>query len=101
MRVVGIQPEGALHAKPSLAEGRIHELADVETVAESAGAAPIAALFSDALDVTGEYVAAVVSGANVDLTAHGALVRIGLGELDRSSMPASKSTRGRGLWATS
>ena len=129
VRVVGVQPEGALHAKPSLAEDRMHELSDVDTVAdgiadtrllettfavirervdevvgvsdrelatavallaeretvvaESAGAAPIAALLSDDLDVTGEHVAAVISGGNVDLTDHAELVRIGLGELYR------------------
>ncbi|MEY7852053.1 threonine ammonia-lyase [Natrarchaeobius sp. A-rgal3] len=34
IRVVGVQPEGALHAKPSLEAGEIRELADVDTVAE-------------------------------------------------------------------
>jgi threonine dehydratase len=34
IRVLGVQPEGALHAKPSLEKGEIHELADVDTVAE-------------------------------------------------------------------
>ena len=129
VRVVGVQPEGALHAKPSLAADRIHELADVDTVAdgvadtrllettfavirervdevvgvsdrelatavallaerekvvaEGAGAAPVAALLSDELDVTGEHVAAVISGGNVDLADHAELVRTGLAELGR------------------
>jgi threonine dehydratase len=34
IRVVGVQPEGALHAKPSLENDAIHELPDVDTVAE-------------------------------------------------------------------
>ncbi len=34
IRVVGVQPEGALHAKPSLESDRIHELESVDTVAE-------------------------------------------------------------------
>ncbi|QLG28071.1 threonine ammonia-lyase [Halorarum halophilum] len=129
VRVVGVQPEGALHAKPSLAEGRIHELSDVDTVAEgiadtrllgatfavvrervdevvgvtdrelgvavtllaeraktvaeSAGAAGVAALLSDELDVGGEHVGVVVSGGNVNLTEHAELARTGLGELGR------------------
>ncbi|AHG01210.1 threonine dehydratase (plasmid) [Halostagnicola larsenii XH-48] len=34
IRVVGVQPEGALHAKPSLENDRIRELETVDTVAE-------------------------------------------------------------------
>ncbi|TYL39019.1 serine/threonine dehydratase [Natronococcus pandeyae] len=34
IRVVGVQPEGASHAKPSLEGDAIHELEDVDTVAE-------------------------------------------------------------------
>ena len=129
VRVVGVQPEGAAHAKPSLERDEIHELPDVDTVAEgiadtrmleqtfavvrervddvvsvtdremavavtllaeraktvveTAGAAPVAALLSDAVDVTGERVACVVSGGNVDLTEHAELTRTGLLELDR------------------
>ena len=129
VRVVGVQPEGALHAKPSLDEGRIHELPDVDTVAEGiadtrllertfavlrervddvvavtdremaiavallaersktvaepAGAAPVAALLSDGVDVEGERVACVISGGNVNLTEHGELARDGLMELGR------------------
>jgi threonine dehydratase len=129
VRVVGVQPEGAAHAKPSLERDEIHELPDVDTVAEgiadtrmlertftvvrervddvvsvtdremavavtllaeraktvaeTAGAAPVAALLSDAVDVTDERVACVVSGGNVDLTEHAELTRTGLLELDR------------------
>ncbi|SDX69862.1 threonine ammonia-lyase [Halopenitus persicus] len=129
VRVIGVQPEGALHAKPSLERDAIHELPDVDTVAEgiadtrllertwavlrdrvddvvavsdrelavavtllaeraktvaeAAGAAPVAALLSDALDVTDEHVAAVVSGGNVNLTEHAELTRTGLIELGR------------------
>lgn len=34
IRVVGVQPEGAAHAKPSLEKGEIHRLSTVDTVAE-------------------------------------------------------------------
>ncbi|MGQ3327620.1 threonine ammonia-lyase [Halorubrum sp. FL23] len=34
VRVVGVQPEGAAHAKPSLEAGEIRPLSDVDTVAE-------------------------------------------------------------------
>lgn len=54
-----------------------------KTVVEPAGAAPVAAMLSDAVDVTDEHVAAIVSGGNVDLTGHADLVRIGLRELGR------------------
>jgi threonine dehydratase len=129
VRVVGVQPEGAAHAKPSLERDEIRELAGVDTVAEgiadtrllektfavirarvddvvtvtdgelavavallaertktvveAAGAAPVAALLSGAVDVTDERVAAVVSGGNVDLTEHGELARTGLIRLGR------------------
>ncbi|WP_306052701.1 threonine ammonia-lyase [Natronococcus wangiae] len=131
VRVVGVQPEGALHAKPSLERDEIHELADVDTVAEgiadtrmlettfanarevvddvvgvsdrelatavtllaeraktvaeSAGAAPLAAAVSSEtdLDLEGEHVAIVVSGGNVNLTEHAELTRTGLHQLER------------------
>jgi len=129
VRVVGVQPEGAAHAKPSLDAGEIRDLSDVDTVAEgiadtrllektfavmservddviavsdrelavavtvlaeraktvaeAAGAAPVAALLSGAVDVEGERVAAVVSGGNVNLSEHAELTRTGLIELDR------------------
>ncbi|MFC6954995.1 threonine ammonia-lyase [Halorubellus litoreus] len=129
IRVVGVQPEGAAHAKPSLAADEIRMLSEIDTVAEgiadarlleqtfavvrervddvvavsdadltvattllaeraktvveTAGAAPVAALLSGAVDVDGEHVAAVVSGGNVDLTEHAELTRAGLQELDR------------------
>ncbi|SER10664.1 threonine ammonia-lyase [Natrinema salaciae] len=128
-RVIGVQPDGAAHAKPSLEAGEIRELPDVDTVAEgiadtrmlettftiarevvddvvsvsdreiaaavtllaeraktvaeSAGAAPLAAALSDELALEGEHVAVVVSGGNVNLTEHAELVRTGLHELER------------------
>ncbi|MFC4360322.1 threonine ammonia-lyase [Halobium salinum] len=129
VRVVGVQPEGAAHAKPSIEADRIHRLDEVDTVAEgiadarlldltfavirervddvvavsdrelavattllaeraktvaeAAGAAPVAALLSGAVDVADEHVVAVVSGGNTDLTAHAELTRTGLLELGR------------------
>ncbi|WP_254546677.1 threonine ammonia-lyase [Halomarina pelagica] len=129
VRVVGVQPEGAAHAKPSLDRGEIHVRSEVDTVAEgiadarllertfavirervddvvavrdadlavatamlaeraktvaeAAGAAPVAALLSGAVDVEGERVAAVVSGGNANLTDHAELARMGLAELGR------------------
>ncbi|MFU8869794.1 threonine ammonia-lyase [Natronococcus sp.] len=129
IRVVGVQPEGALHAKPALENDRIHELADVDTVAEgiadtrmlettfanarevvddvvgvtdrelatavtllaeraktvaeTAGAAPLAAALSEETDLEDERVAVVVSGGNVNLSEHAELTRTGLGELGR------------------
>lgn len=129
IRVIGVQPTGASHAKPSLEAGEIRELADVDTVAEgiadtrmlettfeiarevvddvvsvndreiaaavtllaeraktiaeSAGAAPLAAALSDEIDLEGETVAVVISGGNVNLTEHAELTRTGLHELER------------------
>ncbi|ELY58254.1 threonine ammonia-lyase [Natronococcus jeotgali] len=129
IRVVGVQPEGALHAKPALENDRIHELADVDTVAEgiadtrmlettfanarevvddvvgvtdrelatavtllaeraktvaeTAGAAPLAAALSEETALEDERVAVVVSGGNVDLTEHAELTRAGLQNLGR------------------
>ncbi|SFT07404.1 threonine ammonia-lyase [Halostagnicola kamekurae] len=129
IRVIGVQPEGAAHAKPSLEAGEIRELADVDTVAEGiadtrmlettfaiarevvddvvtvddteiaaavallaeraktvaegAGAAPLAAALSDDLTLEDERVAVVISGGNVDLTEHAELTRAGLHELER------------------
>ncbi|ELY56849.1 threonine dehydratase [Natronococcus amylolyticus DSM 10524] len=129
VRVIGVQPEGALHAKPALENDHIHELADVDTVAEgiadtrmlettfanarevvddvvgvtdrelatavtllaeraktvaeTAGAAPLAAALSEETDLEDEDVAIVVSGGNVNLSEHAELTRTGLGELGR------------------
>ncbi|MXV61233.1 threonine ammonia-lyase [Natronorubrum sp. JWXQ-INN-674] len=131
IRVVGVQPEGAAHAKPSLEAGEIRELETVDTVAEgiadtrmlettfanarevvddavsvtdteiatavtllaeraktvaeSAGAAPLAAALADDvdLDLEGERVGVVISGGNVNLTEHAELTRTGLHELER------------------
>lgn len=128
-RIVGVQPTGAAHAKPSLERDSIYRLDEVDTVAEgiadarlreqtfavmrervddvvavsdtdlavattflaervktvaeAAGAAPVAALLSGAVDVTGERVACVVSGGNTNLTDHAELTRVGLMELGR------------------
>jgi threonine dehydratase len=129
VRVIGVQPEGAAHAKPSLDANEIHELETVDTiaegiadtrllektftvirdtvdtvvsvpdhelavavsllteraktVAEAAGAAPLAALLHDTTDVHAENVAVVVSGGNVNLTEHGELAKTGLMHQDR------------------
>ncbi|EFW91500.1 threonine dehydratase [Haladaptatus paucihalophilus DX253] len=129
IRVVGVQPEGAFHAKPSLERDEIHELSGVDTVAEgiadtrlldktfavirervddvvsvsdremsvavallaeraktvaeTAGAAPLAALLSGAVDVTNEHVAVIVSGGNVNLSDHAERTRSGLMRLGR------------------
>jgi threonine dehydratase len=129
VRVIGVQPEGAAHAKPSLENDAIHVLSVIDTVAEgiadarllertfavirervddvvavsdtdlavattllaeraktvveTAGAAPVAALLSGAVDVEGEHVVAVVSGGNTDLTEHAELTRVGLEALGR------------------
>jgi len=129
VRVIGVQPEGAAHAKPSLDSGEIRQLPDVDTVAEgiadtrllettfeiarevvddvvsvsdreiaaavtllaeraktvaeSAGAAPLAAALSDDLDLEGEHVGIIISGGNVNLTEHAELTRTGLHELER------------------
>ncbi|WP_255168383.1 threonine ammonia-lyase [Natrononativus amylolyticus] len=129
IRVIGVQPEGAFHAKPSLEADEIRELEDVDTiaegiadtrllettfanarevvddvvavsdreiaaavallaeraktVAESAGAAPLAAALSEDLDLADEHVAVVVSGGNVNLTEHAELTRTGLYERGR------------------
>jgi threonine dehydratase len=52
-------------------------------VTESAGAVAVAALCSDAVDVTGETVAIPVCGANVDLTTFADYAREGLARLGR------------------
>jgi len=129
IRVIGVQPEGAAHAKPSLEAGEIRELPDVDTVAEgiadtrllettfeiarevvddvvsvsdreiaaavallaeraktvaeSAGATPLAAALSDDVALEGEHVGVVISGGNVNLTDHAELTRTGLCELER------------------
>lgn len=59
-QVVSVSDEAAIEALTLLAER-------ANTVAEPAGALPVAALLSGAVDVTGERVVAVISGGNVDL----------------------------------
>ncbi|PAU83695.1 threonine ammonia-lyase [Halorubrum salipaludis] len=129
VRVVGVQPEGAAHAGPSLEAGEIRPLDGVDTVAEGiadtrmlettfaiasevvddvvtvsdreiaaavtllaerqktvaegAGAAPLAAALSDRLDLADANPAVVVSGGNANLTDHAELARTGLFELGR------------------
>ncbi|ELY51880.1 threonine ammonia-lyase [Natronorubrum bangense] len=129
IRVIGVQPDGAAHAKPSLEGDEIHELETVDTVAEgiadtrllettfanarkvvddvvsvgdteiatavtllaeraktvaeSAGAAPLAAALSDDIDLEGDHVGVVISGGNVNLTEHAELTRTGLHDLER------------------
>jgi threonine dehydratase len=142
-RVVGVQPEGAAHAGPSLERDDIYRLDEVDTVAEgiadarllertfavlrervddvvavsdtdlavattllaeraktvaeAAGAAPVAALCSGAVDVDGERVACVVSGGNTNLSDHADLTRVGLTALGRY-VEARLALRG---WPTS
>ncbi|QLG49143.1 threonine ammonia-lyase [Natrinema halophilum] len=128
IRVIGVQPSGAAHAKPSLEAGEIRELPDVDTVAEgiadtrllettfeiarevvddvvsvsdreiaaavtllaeraktvaeSAGAAPLAGALSLETDLEGN-VGLVISGGNVNLIEHAEMTRTGLHELER------------------
>jgi threonine dehydratase len=57
IRVIGVQPEGALHAKPSLENDRIHELADVDTVAEGiADTRMLETTFANAREVVDDVV---------------------------------------------
>lgn len=129
IRVIGVQPEGAAHAKLSLEQGEIHRLEKVDTVAdgiadlrmlprtfavankhvddvvtvsddtittavtllaeraktvaEPAGATPVAALLDDSVDLDGQQVSCVISGGNIDLTDHGELTQAGLMQLGR------------------
>jgi threonine dehydratase len=54
-----------------------------KTVVEGAGAAGLAALLSKRVDVTGERVAVVVSGGNIDITLLGEILQRGLMEEGR------------------
>lgn len=54
-----------------------------KTVSEAAGAVPVAAMLSGAVDVTDENVVALVSGGNINVTELGELTRTGLMHLDR------------------
>lgn len=71
VRVVGVQPEGAAHAKPSLERGEIHRLADVDTVAEGIADAR---LLEKTFAVARERVDDVVSVSDVELSAAVALL---------------------------
>jgi threonine dehydratase len=58
VRVVGVQPEGAAHAKPSLEAGEIRPLSDVDTVAEGiADTRMLETTFAIAKEVIDEVVA--------------------------------------------
>jgi threonine dehydratase len=70
IRVVGVQPEGAAHAKPSLEEGEIHRLATVDTVAEGIADAR---LLEKTFAVVRERVDDVVSVSDDELSAAVAL----------------------------
>ncbi|MFC6906004.1 threonine ammonia-lyase [Halalkalicoccus tibetensis] len=74
--------DGAIAAATALLAER------AKTVAEPAGAAPLAVLLSGAVDVEGEDVAVVISGGNADLTDHAELVERGLVELGRYATPS-------------
>ncbi len=54
-----------------------------KTVVEGAGAAPVAALLSRKVDVTGKKAVAVLSGGNIDITLMGEIVQRGLMEEGR------------------
>ncbi len=69
--------EGAVTAAMAMLAERAN------TVAEAAAATPTAALLDGKFDATGENVALLVSGGNVDLTAFGELTKLGLASLDR------------------
>lgn len=69
-RVVSVTDRDAEAAMGVLAER-------AKTVAEPAGALPVAAILSGAVDVVGETVVAVVSGGNVDLDTFSKAVRGG------------------------
>lgn len=65
VRVVGVQPEGAYHAKPSLEQDEIHELPDVDTVAE--GIADTR-LLEKTFTVVREHVDDVVSVSDTEMS---------------------------------
>lgn len=71
-RVVSVTDADATAAMAVLAER-------AKTVAEPAGALPVAAILSGAVDVAGETVVSVVSGGNVDLETFAESIRSGHG----------------------
>ena len=70
IRVIGVQPEGAAHAKPSLERGEIHRLSTVDTVAEGIADAR---LLEKTFAVVRERVDDVVSVSDDELSAAVAL----------------------------
>ncbi|WP_435076728.1 threonine ammonia-lyase [Halococcus sp. AFM35] len=70
IRVIGVQPEGAAHAKPSLERGEIHRLSTVDTVAEGIADAR---LLQKTFAVVRERVDDVVSVSDDELSAAVAL----------------------------
>ena len=70
IRVIGVQPEGAAHAKPSLEQGEIHRLSTVDTVAEGIADAR---LLEQTFAVVREHVDDVVSVSDDELSAAVAL----------------------------
>ncbi|MDZ7702489.1 MAG: threonine/serine dehydratase [Halobacteriales archaeon] len=125
-RVVAVETEGTAHAARAMADGEVHVVDEIDTIAEGiaagqtepytlahlrahvdevvsvtdadaraamallaerakvvaepAGALPVAALLSGAIDAADESVVAVVSGGNVDLEAFCRFVRAGAGD---------------------
>lgn len=71
IRIIGVQPEGAAHAKPSLEKGKIHQLSTVDTVAEGIADAR---LLEKTFTVVRERVDDVVSVSDGELSAAVALV---------------------------
>lgn len=71
IRVIGVQPEGAAHAKPSLEKGNIHQLSTVDTVAEGIADAR---LLEKTFGVIRERVDDVVSVSDDELSVAVALV---------------------------
>jgi threonine dehydratase len=62
----------------AIAESLLFLLERTKQLVEGAGVAPVAAIRSDALDVSGETVVPVLSGGNLDLTDLGAVLTRGL-----------------------
>lgn len=71
IRVIGVQPEGAAHAKPSLEKGKIHQLSTVDTVAEGIADAR---LLEKTFAIIRERVDDVVTVSDDELSAAVALV---------------------------
>lgn len=70
IRIVGVQPKGAAHAKPSLENGEIHRLSTVDTVAEGIADAR---LLEKTFAVVREHVDDIVSVSDDELSAAVAL----------------------------